>query len=426
MSIIIDRRLNAGKKSTVNRQRFLRRYKNVIKKSVQETIDHRSIKDTDRGSDVSISRKDLTEPFFSHGQGGQVEHIHPGNKEFQSGDRFNRPPPSGGQGTGDGQACDSGEGMDEFVFQINREEFLDYVFEDLELPNLVRKELKDSTEFKYRRAGFTNAGSPDRINVIRSLKQAHARRIALGGKDRREIRALRRQLRELEVSPEPAEKEKVEELRQQIKDLNQKLRRLPFIDEFDLCFNNMVKVPQPSCKAVMFCVMDVSGSMTQSIKDIAKRFFMLLYLFLQRNYESLEVVFIRHHTIAQECTEEEFFYSRQSGGTLVSTALKLAGEIIAERYPVQKWNIYVAQASDGDNWDGDNSKCEKHIVKQILPNSQYFAYVEIADQPQNLWYTYKGLEGSYPDRFAMQKITSQHDIYPVFRRLFEKREGQNA
>ena len=139
MSIIIDRRLNAGKKSTVNRQRFLRRYKNIIKKAVQETVDHRSIRDTDRGGDISISRKDLTEPFFSHGEGGRTRHIHPGNKEFQTGDRFNRPPGGGGSGSGEGQASDSGEGVDEFVFQINRDEFLDYVFEDLELPNLVRK-----------------------------------------------------------------------------------------------------------------------------------------------------------------------------------------------------------------------------------------------------------------------------------------------
>ena len=105
----------------------------------------------------------------------------------------------------------------------------------------------------------------------------------------------------------------------------------------------------------MFCLMDVSGSMDEERKDIAKRFFILLYLFLTRNYERIEVVFIRHHTIAKEVDEDEFFHSRESGGTVVSSALKLMQEIIRERYPLTEWNIYAAQASDGDNWDDDSS-----------------------------------------------------------------------
>ena len=421
MSIIIDRRLNSGKKSTVNRQRFLRRYRNTIKESVQEQINDRSITDMEHGADISIPRKDVSEPVFHHGDDGHRERVHPGNKEFHSGDRFKRPEGGQGQGSGDGEASNQGSGEDDFIFQINRDEFLQYLFEDLELPNLIKKNLMDTTEYSIKRAGFTTTGSPDKLNVVRSLRAAQARRIALSGKERKAIRELKRQLRELEVQPGQHDKEKENELRQQITALNKKLRRLPFIDDFDLRFNNLVKVPQPSSKAVMFCIMDVSGSMSREIKDIAKRFFLLLYLFLERNYEAIEVVFIRHHTEARECNEHDFFYARETGGTIVSSALVLAHQIINDRYSPAKWNIYVAQASDGDNWDSDNKACHDAITQQILPLVQYFAYVEIAHRHQNLWHTYKDIEKNFSEQFTQQQIHEQGDIYPVFRRLFEKK-----
>ncbi len=427
MSIIIDRRLNSKKKSTVNRQRFLRRYRSLVKEAVQDAVDQRSITDVESGSDIHIPKKDLSEPFFHHGSGGKHDQVHPGNKEFNTGDRIQRPPGGGGSGSGDGKASNSGSGADDFVFQINRDEFLEYLFDDLELPNLVSKELMDSTEYKLKRAGFTSAGSPDRLNVVRSLRAAHARRIALSGKERRQIRACKRELREMEVSPDELDQHRAKELREKIKELNAKLKKLPFIDEFDLKFNNLVKVPQPSSKAVMFCIMDVSGSMTREIKDMAKRFFLLLYLFLERNYEAVEVVFIRHHSEARECDENDFFYARETGGTVVSTALKLADEVIEKRYSPSEWNIYVAQASDGDNWEADSSKCREIITNKILPLTQYYSYVEITDRHhQNLWHEYKLIEKEHPGHFAMQQIRNHGDIYPVFRRLFEKKEAQNA
>ena len=246
-------------------------------------------------------------------------------------------------------------------------------------------------------------------------------------KERREIRTLKRELRKMEVSPGGVDPERAEQLRKQILELNKKLRRLPFIDDFDLRYNNLVRVPLPSSKAVMFCIMDVSGSMTRDIKDIAKRFFLLLYLFLERNYECVEVVFIRHHSEAWECNEHDFFYSTETGGTVVSKALSLATEIIADRFSPAQWNIYIAQASDGDNWDADNPICRDIITSKLLPLLQYYAYVEIAQGHQNLWRIYKQIEKNNPDRFCQQQIRHRRDIYPVFRRLFEKRvEPQGA
>ncbi|MDO6462097.1 YeaH/YhbH family protein [Granulosicoccaceae sp. 1_MG-2023] len=424
MSYIIDRRLNSKKKSTVNRQRFLRRYRKHIKRAVDQAVNSRSITDLERGEQITIPGKDLSEPFFQHGQGGVSKRVFPGNKEFVTGDEFKRPEGGGGGGSGDGQASDSGEGEDAFTFQINQEEFLEYIFSDLELPNLVKKQLKDSSEFSLRRGGFTKAGSPEKLNIVRSLRSAHARRIALSGKERRRVRELRRELEPLEALEKPDEIQlaRMEEIRAEIKKLQVRIHRMPFIDDFDLKFNNYVKVPNPSSKAVMFCVMDVSGSMTQDIKNIAKRFFLLLYLFLTRSYKEIEVVFVRHHTQAKEVDEQEFFYSRETGGTIVSSALKLTSEIIEQRYNPADWNIYVAQASDGDNWEGDSPVARELIEQSILPYVQYFAYVEITRGPiQNLWMEYAKIERENEGDFAMEQITDVADIYPVFRRLFEKR-----
>ena len=423
-SIIIDRRRNSKGKSTVNRERFMRRYRSHIRKAVDDAINSRSITDTESGEEITISRKNLSEPVFHHSRGGKRTQVHPGNKEFAPGDRFSRPRANSRQGGGQGKPASEGEGLDDFIFQINRDEFLEYLFDELELPNMVRKELKDCTEYALRRGGFTSAGSPDRLNVIRSLRSAHARRIALAGKDRKEIRSLKRELREMEVGSNEAEQERVETIRLRIKELNQKIRRLPFIDDFDLKFNNLVKVPKPSSRAVMFCIMDVSGSMTRDIKDMAKRFFFLLYMFLQRSYEKVEVVFIRHHSEAKECNEQDFFYARETGGTVVSSALRLTRDILQERYSPDDYNIYVAQASDGDNWEADSSKCSQLISEDLMPYLSYFTYVEITDrQHQNLWVEYQQLKQRFSNHFAMANIRSHGDIFPVFRELFGKQDA---
>jgi len=168
--------------------------------------------------------------------------------------------------------------------------------------------------------------------------------------------------------------------------------------------------------------MDVSGSMDQSTKDVAKRFFLLLYLFLQRNYERTEIVFIRHHTSAKEVDEQEFFYSRETGGTIVSSALKLMDEIVNDRYPASEWNIYGAQASDGDNWNDDSEVCYRLLTESLLPKLQYFSYIEItARAHQALWASYKKILEQHPSVFAMKQLVDSKDIYPVFRELFQKK-----
>ncbi|MFT4810461.1 MAG: uncharacterized sporulation protein YeaH/YhbH (DUF444 family) [Paraglaciecola sp.] len=424
---IIDRRLNGKNKSAVNRERFLRRYRQHIKKAVSDAVSKRSITDIERGDNISIPSKDLDEPTFRSGQGGLRETVNPGNKDFTTGDRIAKP--SKGQveqSSGQGEASDSGEDVDEFVFQISQEEFLDCMFEDLELPNLVKKQLKDTTSFKYQRAGYSNQGNPAKINVVRSLQKAYGRRLALTGKKRESLKKLELKLMELASSTEDNAIE-IRKLKLKIEKFKTRIKKIPWIDDVDLKFNQHVKIALPSTSAVMFCLMDVSGSMSKMHKDIAKRFYILLYLFLKRNYKKIDVIFIRHHTSAKEVDEEEFFYSRETGGTIVSSALKLMNDIIKQRYPAIDWNIYAAQASDGDNWNGDSPLCLKVLREDILPQIQYFAYIEITKlEHQSLWNEYESLSPEFPDNFAIQTISNESEIYPVFRELFSRKESHHG
>ncbi|MCW3149578.1 YeaH/YhbH family protein [Stutzerimonas stutzeri] len=420
MSYVIDRRLNGKNKSTVNRQRFLQRYRGHIKKAVEEAVSRRSITDMEHGEQISIPGRDIDEPVLHHGRGGRQTVVHPGNKEFVAGERIPRPQ-GGGGGGGSGQASNSGEGVDDFVFQITQEEFLDFMFEDLELPNLVKRHLSGTDTFKTVRAGISNEGNPSRINIVRTLRSAHARRIALSGSSRGKLREVKAELARLRLE-EPDNFGDIKAAEEEIERLSARINRVPFLDTFDLKYNLLVKHPNPSSKAVMFCLMDVSGSMTQATKDIAKRFFILLYLFLKRNYDKIDVVFIRHHTSAKEVDEEEFFYSRETGGTIVSSALKMMQEIMAERYPANEWNIYAAQASDGDNWNDDSPLCRDILINQIMPFVQYFTYVEITPREhQALWYEYNQVTEAFAESFAQQQLVSAADIYPVFRELFQRR-----
>ncbi len=214
------------------------------------------------------------------------------------------------------------------------------------------------------------------------------------------------------------------ELQAAIAALRGRIARIPYLDPIDLRYRSRIRVPVPTSKAVMFCLMDISGSMDEARKDLSKRFFILLYLFLTRHYEKIDLVFIRHHTQAQEVSENDFFHARETGGTVVSSALVLMEEIIRARYSPSEWNIYGAQASDGDNWHHDSGRCRELLNDKLLPLCRYYAYVQVAEEEQNLWDEYSQLLEANP-HFAMRKATEAAQIFPVFRDLFKK-EGAKA
>lgn len=414
MSVIIDRRLNDRNKNAANRARFLRRYKEQIKRAVSDMVSERSIKDMRQGGKVNLPARDVSEPQLRHGPGGNREMVLPGNRKYHVGDKLQRPPGGAGKGKGDGEGDGGGgDGEDSFTFALSREEFMNIFFDDLELPHLVRTQVGDIKELKPQRAGYTSQGSPVNLSVVRTMRQALGRRIALKS-------GARRRLDEIEArQAEDPQSLQSPEIEQEIELLREKMRRVPWLDDIDLRFRNRIMVPKPMSQAVMFCLMDVSASMDEHRKDLAKRFYTLLHLFLTRKYERVEIVFIRHTNDADEVDEDTFFNDRKTGGTVVLSALQLMHEVIVARYPAGQWNIYGAQASDGDAFGVDPERSRAYLDENLLPLTRYYAYIEVNDGSSSrtspLAATYQRLESQH---FAMAAVHEHRDIYPVFRELF--------
>lgn len=428
---IVDRRPNGNGKSSPNRKKLLDRVKGSVKKTVKEAVQNGNIADIVKGGNkVRVPVKDLREPSIGHGEGGVTERTIPGNKQkgrnFNTGDTIARPPKGGGQGPGGG-AGNSGDGNDDFVFELTRDEFLEFFFEDLELPDLAQKKLAVTEEKKPMRNGFARDGNPAALDLMQTMKSSISRRAALRTPKKKKLRELEARFAALKVELEAEIDEiRICEMKQELDDLDdaiielkRKIKHVPYVDDIDLRYRNWTQKPIPATQAVMFCLMDVSGSMSSWHKDIAKRFYMLLYLFLYKNYEKVEIVFVRHHHSADEVDEQTFFYDRASGGTIVSEGLKLVNKIIDDRYDKAKWNVYVAQASDGDNWQSDHEQTMIELNK-ILSKVQFYFYIDINQYSQSDMFTlYK--EQVTAENFAQERISDVTEIYGVFRKLFEAR-----
>lgn len=430
---IIDRRLNPGGKSLANRQRFIRRARALVRKAVRDASATRSIKDAGKGGEISIPADGVREPVLrKSSEGGVRDYLLPGNKKYVEGDTIPRPE-NGGGGSGPGQ---DGEGEDEFRFALSDDEFLELYLEDLELPDLAKRQVKGLAAVQFRKAGFSVSGPPSRMSVARTMRNSMSRRIALKRPRPEELEEIEKEIegKERDGAPE----DDIAALKEKLARMRTRMTIIPYIDPIDVRYRRLEATPKPIAQAVMFCLMDVSGSMTEHMKDLAKRFYSLLYLFLTRRYKHVDVVFIRHTHLAEEVDEQTFFYSRETGGTVVSTALEEMIKIIQVRYPADTWNIYGAQASDGDNTSSDNPKAIALLQNDILPLCQYYAYIEVGsddddhhhhhggEQVTNLWRAFQRVLG--PDvPMSMKKVRHRRDIYPVFRELFQKRpEGAEA
>jgi uncharacterized sporulation protein YeaH/YhbH (DUF444 family) len=416
---IVDRRLNPGGKSLENRQRFLRRAKALVQGAVKQSSQDRDIKDVLEGGEVSIPLDGMNEPRFRR-EGGTRDMVLPGNKKFVEGDML----PRSGQGSGKSSGSGEGDGEDSFRFVLSRDEFVDMFLDDLELPDLAKRKLAEAESEGLRRAGYTTSGSPANISINRTVRLALARRVAL-----RRPRADA--IAQLEAEIADCDEARRIELTAEIDALKAKLRRIPFIDPIDIRYRRFETMPKPVAQAVMFCLMDVSGSMSEHMKDLAKRFYMLLYVFLTRRYRHVEIVFIRHTDRAEEVDEQTFFHGPASGGTLVSSALMAMHEIVASRYRPADWNIYAAQASDGDNSGSDGAAVSQLLTEMILPVSQFFAYLEVGEAGGNtfdmsdssLWTLYQRLRAEGAP-LSMRKVRERREIFPVFHDLFQRRGKQ--
>ncbi|HVY18192.1 MAG TPA: YeaH/YhbH family protein [Rhodopila sp.] len=430
---IVDRRLNPSGKNLANRQRFMRRAKAQIRKAVHESAGNRSIKDADEGGEVVLPAQGVHEPSFHRsGSGGIRDHLLPGNKEYVAGDTIPRPPQGGGGSGSEGSP--DGEGEDDFRFALSRDEFVDLFLEDLELPDLAKRRVVNAEAMVYHRAGYSVTGSPANLALNRTVRNSLSRRIALRRPKAEELEALLEEIERLKA--DGTDEARVVALEEEYARKKRRTGLIPYIDPLDVRYKRFDPQPKPVAQAVMFCLMDVSGSMTEHMKDLAKRFYVLLYIFLKRRYKNVDVVFIRHTHQASEVDEDTFFNSPETGGTVVSTALEEMQRVMDERYSPDNWNIYAAQASDGDNTASDNDKTASLLTKIILPACQYYAYLEVGRDSEHfppgfirrdsdLWQTYSSIiRAGAP--MAMRKVGHRRDIYPVFRELFAKKVGSEA
>jgi uncharacterized protein len=416
---IVDRRLNPGSKSLENRQRFLRRAKALVRGAVRKSSEGRDIKDVLEGGEVSIPLDGMNEPRFRR-EGGTRDMVLPGNKKFVEGDIL----PRSGEGRKKNSEPGEGDGEDAFRIVLSRDEFVDLFLDDLELPDLAKRKLAEAESDGLRRAGYTNSGSPANISVSRTVRLALARRVALR-------RPRLETITQLETELVTSDEARQIELAAEIEALKAKARRIPFIDPIDIRYRRFETMPKPVAQAVMFCLMDVSGSMSEHMKDLAKRFYMLLYVFLTRRYRHVEIVFIRHTDRAEVVDEETFFHGPASGGTMVSSALEVMQEIVRSRFRPADWNIYAAQASDGDNSLADGVVVSQLLTEKILPVSQFFAYLEVAEaggstleMPDSpLWTLYRRLQTEGAP-LSMRKVSDRSEIFPVFHDLFKRRRKQ--
>jgi uncharacterized protein len=418
---IVDRRLNPGSKSLENRQRFLRRAKALVQGAVKKSTEGRDIKDVLEGGEIGIPLDGMSEPRFRR-EGGTRDMVLPGNKKFVEGDIL----PRSGEGSGRQTEPGEGDGEDAFRFVLSRDEFVDLFLDDLELPDLAKRKLAEAESEGLHRAGYATSGSPANISVSRTVRLAMARRVALR-------RPRPETIAELEAEVADCDEARRVELMAEIDALKARIRRIPYLDPVDIRYRRFETMPKPVAQAVMFCLMDVSGSMSEHMKDLAKRFYMLLYVFLTRRYRHVEIVFIRHTDRAEEVDEDTFFHGPASGGTMVSSALQAMHEIVRSRFRPADWNIYAAQASDGDNSHSDSEAVGRLLSEMILPVSQFFAYLEVSEAggstfempDSSLWTLYERLRANGAP-LSMRKVSDRSQIFPVFQDLFQRRRKEKA
>lgn len=447
--IYIDRRKAGKGKSTHNRQKLIKRIRGFVKTSTPTTIGGSGVStsSTAANNPVKVAGSALEEPWFAYGAGGDSTTVLIGNPHFDRGDEI---PMSDEDEDGAGGAG-GGSGEDDFVVNVASDEFLDMFFEDCELPNLQNEKLTEKLDNKSQHAGYSTTGTPAQLSIIRTYKQSLGRRWALMAPYKEEMEALEAEMAEIydKIAAIPFENRhhmeclqyspRLDEIEARLVELRSKVKMLDGFDKVDLRFRKKEQKPLHTVDAVLVMIMDISGSMDQEKKTIARRWFALLYAFIKRRYGSAELLFIAHTEEAFEMSEGDFFSTRINGGTAVSPALKLANKIIKERFDPTQTNIYVSHASDGDNWAIDNDAVVNEMTGEghLIDKLQYFSYVEVGNvyrgytytsgvgvssNSTNLWETYAKVQNNAgTDHMSLAVIEKPEDCYQVFKNVFRKK-----
>lgn len=439
--IFVDRRNTGRGKSLNNRQKLLKRIKDSIRNAKPEDIDADGVHKgsgaqgaNSYNNPVKVARHALNEPTLRYDPNtGDREIVLIGNDTWLKGDQF--PIDKGGSGKGKGRGKGSGpgdQGEDDFIINISRSEFYDVFFEDCELPDLKETHDKDLPEHVMQRAGFQKVGNPGQLSVIRSFKHSKARRLALTKDSRDELSLLEEEL--ITLLADDAEHEstdawakRMEEVTTRIAELKQKISAVSVYEDVDLRYRKSEKVQVKATDAVFAMLMDISGSMDEEKKRMARKFFTLQYAFIAKKYPQTDLIFIAHTDESEEMTEEEFFTTRKSGGTVVSPAWGLLHKIIKERYDAAQTNIYVSYAGDGDNWDSDNPLVLKEIEESgLMSKIRHAVYVQVGQTFSSgygggttLWQIMQSIKASNP-KLAMIKINEESEVFDAFKKVYKK------
>ena len=440
--IFVDRRKTGRGKSINNRQKLLDRVKESIRATKPEDIDAGGVKAAGtKGTGkalvnpVKIARDALHEPTYHYDPySGEREIVLIGNDVWERGDEF---PVSGGEGSGGG-GSGNGPGEDsedDFIVNISRDEFFDVFFEDCELPDLLETQEKDLPEAVWKPAGFQKEGNAAQLSVIRSYRNSIGRRRALSADSRAELEELEAELEKLEETLignplNAVANARYQEVIARIEELKSKIAIIPFFEKLDLRYRKSERVQVKSADAVFIMVMDISGSMDEDKKRTARKFFTLQYGFIKRRYPNTDLIFIAHTDDAEEMTEEDFFTTRKSGGTVVSPAFALAHSIIKERYDADNTNIYLSYAGDGDNWETDNQSVIAEVEeKGLLAKLRHAVYVQVGmsiagtfsyGAGVSLWNVMQSISRSNPKMHAI-KISDDNEVFGAFRKIYAKK-----
>lgn len=396
MSIFREHKTIADR-SASDRRRHKKKIEDAIKDGIHNIVSEESIIGQDGKKKINIPVRGIKEYRFIYGENEKNQKVGsaPG-KDVQRGQKVGDAEKSKGK---------SGKGSDEkgteyYEVEITLEELAQYLFNDLALPDLARKSIKNITGEKWKRHGYRSDGIRPRLDK----KQTAINRIK-----RMKATELRKKLDGIEPNPNATPEEE---------------ERFPF-HENDLRYRHIKKDIKESSNAVIFFLMDISGSMTANKKFLARSFYFLLYHFINSRYENCDVIFVAHDTEAYEVDEDRFFKRGESGGTKVSSGLQKVQDIIGQRYHPASWNIYCFQCSDGDNWSEDDPKTVE-LAAQIKSICQLFGYCQIEpkeersgwDGMKKLLQTYRPLIDA---NFKCVEITGKADIWPAFQELLGKR-----
>jgi sporulation protein YhbH len=389
MAIFKEGRTGQSDRSQYDRKRHRELVEDAIKRNMGEIIADESIIGQSKNKKIKIPIRGIKEYQFIYGKnnGGTAS----GTGKEQRGQVIGRSNNQQEKGMG---PAGSEQGEDIYEIEITMDEIIKYMFEDIKLPDLERKKYAlQESEYKFKKAGYQRKGIPPRLAKKRTMVEKLKRQQGL--------------IRE-KVYPEA-----------DFHDGPQERERVPFRED-DLRYFRVKEDIRRHSNAVVFCIMDVSGSMDQSKKYLARSFYFLLYQFLRWKYEHVEVVFIAHTTEAKEVDEREFFHHGESGGTMISSGYAKALEIIEQRYSPTVWNIYCFHCTDGDNWTEDNPRTIER-AKELVNVSNLFGYVEILANYGYGVTVRRELEQKVKDEnFIIVSMGCKDDIWPTFKQVLEK------